>query len=59
MMWITGDTPDDWKHSETVLLYKERGPTEHGPIALAPTIYKLWTRTITKSSRNMRKRTSY
>jgi hypothetical protein len=50
LMWMTGHTPDTWKHSITILLQKP-GHTEdehldlasYRPIALANTIYKLWT----------------
>ena len=50
-MWITGNTPLDWKRSDTVLLYKKGDPLDvknYRPIALALTIYKLWTRVITE-----------
>jgi hypothetical protein len=51
VMWITGDTPSEWKCSDTVLLYKKGDPLDiknYRPIALALTIYKLWTRVITE-----------
>jgi hypothetical protein len=51
IMWATGITPDTWKTSHTVLIYKDKGsPTDlkyYRPIALANTLYKLWTRTVT------------
>jgi ribonuclease HI len=51
LMWATGITPNDWKESNTVLLYKNKGsPLElkyYRPIALANTLYKLWTRMVT------------
>jgi hypothetical protein len=42
--------PSYWKHSNTVLLYKKGNPsllTNQRPIALANTIYKLFTSTLT------------
>src|SRR6202022_244730 len=42
--------PKSWKTSLTILLYKKRNPhhlTNHRPIALANTIYKLFTSTLT------------
>jgi hypothetical protein len=42
--------PTQWKHSKTILLYKKEDPTQlanYRPIALANTIYKLYTSTIT------------
>jgi hypothetical protein len=42
--------PTSWKTSLTILLYKKSDPsilTNHRPIALANTIYKLFTSTIT------------
>jgi hypothetical protein len=50
LMWVTGITPDAWKHSETCLIYKKGDPTQVGnyrPIGLANTVYKLWTRVVT------------
>ena len=41
-----GLTCPSWKHSETILLYKAGDPTNlsnHRPIGLANTVYKLWT----------------
>ena len=52
VMWISGITPDNWKDSNTVLLYKAKDPTEpsnYRPVGLANTLYKLWTCTITKA----------
>jgi hypothetical protein len=42
--------PQSWKISNTILLYKKGNPstlTNHRPIALANTIYKLFTITLT------------
>ena len=50
MMWLVGHTPDTWKTSKTVLLYK-KGDPQHlqnwRPIALANTLYKAWTSMVT------------
>ncbi len=46
IMWATGYTPDKWKHSETRLIHKKGNAMDIGnyrPIALANTMYKLWT----------------
>lgn len=46
LMWMTGCTPKAWKESHTVLLYKKGSEYKLNnwrPIALANTIYKLWT----------------
>jgi len=46
-MWRNHYTPDQWKESVTILLYKKNSKLELGnyrPIALANTLYKLWTR---------------
>jgi hypothetical protein len=52
-MWATGITPKDWKASETIMIYKEKGPetdvASYRPIGLANTLYKLWTRLITNT----------
>ena len=45
-MTITGITPPNWLHSNTILLYKKHDPLElanYRPIALAYALYKLWT----------------
>lgn len=50
LMWITGKTPTLWKESNTILLYKKGDsldPGNYRPIALANTLYKLWSSTIT------------
>jgi ribonuclease HI len=51
LMWATGYTPNSWKESTTVLLYKNKGtPLKlqfYRRIGLELTIYKLWTRMIT------------
>ena len=44
------EIPTQWKHSKTILLHKKDDPTQlanYRPIALANTIYKLYTSTIT------------
>ena len=44
------EIPTQWKHSKTILLHKKEDPTQlanYRPIALANTIYKLYTSTIT------------
>ena len=50
VMWLVGHTPDTWKTSKTVLLYKKENP-QHlqnwRPIALANTLYKAWTSMVT------------
>jgi hypothetical protein len=42
IMWATGRTPKDWKASETILIYKEKGPVtdvaSYRPIGLANTL---------------------
>ncbi len=46
IMWATGCTPDRWKHSNTRLIHKKGNTMDIGnyrPIALANTMYKLWT----------------
>ncbi len=46
LMWMTGTTPKAWKESQTVLLHKKGCEHDLGnwrPIALANTLYKLWT----------------
>lgn len=52
IMWATGMTPKDWKVSNTILLYKNKGDlllkgtdvSLYGPITLLNALYKLWTR---------------
>jgi hypothetical protein len=47
--------PNSWKTSLTILLYKKSDPsilTNHRPIALANTIYKFFTSTITTQLAN-------
>ena len=50
-MWATGITPKAWKKSDTILIFKDKGPetdiTSYRPIGLANTLYKLWTRLVT------------
>jgi hypothetical protein len=53
--------PNSWKTSLTILLYKKSDPsilTNHRPIALANTIYKLFTSTITTQFTNYGEKTS-
>ena len=51
IMWATAHTPQSWKHSVTVLLYKNKGTPLHldyyRRIGLENTVYKLWTRMVT------------
>jgi ribonuclease HI len=51
LMWETGRTPATWKHSNTVLLYKNKGSITDlkyfRQIGLENTVYKLWTRMVT------------
>ena len=51
LMWMTGTTPDIWKQSNTTLLHKKNSELlldNYRPIALANTMYKLWTGLIQK-----------
>ena len=51
IMWLVGHTPDAWKTSRTVLLYKKGDPhclQNWRPIALANTLYKTWTSMVTQ-----------
>jgi hypothetical protein len=50
LMWRTGHTPDWWKVSNTVFIYKKGDPTSasnYRPVGLANTLYKLWTSVVT------------
>jgi ribonuclease HI len=53
IMWATGLTPDSWKCSTTLLLFKHKGtPLElkyYRWIGLELTVYKLWTRMVTRA----------
>jgi ribonuclease HI len=53
IMWATHLTPSTWKHSNTVLLYKNKGnPLElkyYRRIGLENTLYKLWTKMVTQA----------
>ena len=52
LMWLTGTTPDGWKESNTILLHKKNSELlleNYRPIALAHTMYKLWTSLIQES----------
>ena len=48
LMWATGHTPDTWKTSYTILLYKNKGSMldldYYRRIGLENTLYKLWTK---------------
>ena len=49
LCWKTGHTPDKWKVSETILIYKKgpiTDPSNYRPIALHSNLYKLWTRVV-------------
>jgi hypothetical protein len=52
-MWATGITPQSWKTSSTILLYKNKGsPLEllyYRRIGLESTLYKVWTSMISKA----------
>ena len=53
LIWLAGHTPDRWKQSETLLLYKKGDPLQLGdyrPIALANTLYKVGTGLLTLST---------
>ena len=46
LQWIMGKTPEAWKVSKTIMLFKKADPTNannYRPIGLANTMYKLWT----------------
>ena len=51
ILWATAHTPQQWKHSITVLLYKNKGtPLQldyYRRVGLENTVYKLWTRMVT------------
>lgn len=53
LMWATGLTPETWKESSTLLLFKNKGtPLElkyYRRIGLELTTYKLWTKLVTYS----------
>lgn len=52
LMWLTGTTPNGWKESNTILLHKKNSEfflENYRPIALANTMYKLWTSLIQES----------
>ena len=64
IMWATGCTPKAWKISNTILIDKNKGDeteaSSYRPIALANTLYKLWTRSSQTLSTNiMQKQTPY
>ena len=49
LTWLTGTTPLNWKASNTILLHKKNSELlleNYKPIALANTMYKLWTSVI-------------
>jgi hypothetical protein len=48
-MWEHHTTPEEWKHSNTVLLHKKLSVLElknYRPICLANTLFKLWSRLV-------------
>jgi len=50
--WILGETPDCWKTSHTVMLYKKSDPylpQNYRPIGLNNSVAKLWTSLITNT----------
>jgi hypothetical protein len=51
LMWQARRTPAQWKQSNTILLYKNKGTITnlkyYRQIGLEDTIYKLWTRMVT------------
>ena len=50
LCWKAGRTPDEWKHSNTVLFHKKGDVTDaanYRPIALHRTLYKLWASIVT------------
>jgi exonuclease III len=55
IMWISGHTPDAFKASDTIVLYKSGAksdpcnPKDYRPIGLANSLYKLWTCMITET----------
>ena len=53
IMWATGITPHSWKHSTTILLYKNKGTpmdlTFYRRIGLESTLYKTWTSMVCKT----------
>ena len=54
-MALEGYTPPEWTTSRTCLIYKKGDPTlldNYRPIALAVTIYKLWTSIVTDIASN-------
>jgi ribonuclease HI/exonuclease III len=53
IMWAAGHTPKEWKASHTTLIFKKEDPANpknYRPIALANTMYKLWTSVITTAA---------
>ena len=54
-MALEGYTPSDWITNRTCLIFKKGDPTlldNYRPIALAPTIHKLWTSIVTDIASN-------
>ena len=52
LIWLTGHTPRSWKQSQTILIYKKGDPLQlsnYRPIALANTLYKIWTGMLTQA----------
>jgi ribonuclease HI len=50
IMWATGCTPDKWKESNTILLFKNKGTIleleYYRRIGLENTLYKVWTKIV-------------
>jgi hypothetical protein len=50
LMWATGCTPDRWKESNTILLFKNKGTIlnldYYRRIGLENTVYKFWTKVV-------------
>jgi hypothetical protein len=63
MMWATGFTPNDWKESTMILLFKNKGtPLElnyYRRIGLENTVYKLWTKMITMAMTDRAERAGF
>ena len=53
LMWATGHTPTQWKESYTILLFKNKGLetelSQYRPVGLLNTVYKLWTKMLTRA----------
>jgi Reverse transcriptase (RNA-dependent DNA polymerase) len=52
LAWILGETPDCWKTSHTIMLYKKADPClpqNYRPIGLNNAVAKLWTSLVTNT----------